>query len=425
MTLVSPTQATIIDGAPCKVAGQLDGQHVKKQATDFMLYSCVKVNSKLLWKSIKYSKSAYSPNGANLKKLIATRANVVYPGEGKKCVVGDCALGSVGPGGGIVFYDAGSLKSWGRYLEVAPVDWTGRSEKKDGYSTWCDPGDPVAAIRLLGNVNVDPKIMPFTGLSIGLGKVHTAKLLEKCPLGAALPITNYVGGNTADWFLPSTDELNALCKFSYGHLNTTPDVICDSVGKPRGSFSKNLYWSSSQASLNGISAPIALGFWFGATTEFPAFSNFEPTPSERSIRPIRAFGSPDEKLVDAGVVQQAGAGASNWPARCPIVIDSQKSDQPKVTAITFDNSGAKYLRVKDNSDSAVTTSSNLIGCYANLDQIKDGGSFFDVGSINRDKKGYFWQNGGGDTVGGRIRLTLNGSVLTATTGNPQTISLVQ
>jgi len=34
-----------------------------------------------------------------------------------------CTIGDTGPGGGVVFYDAGSRQAWGRYLEAAPAGW--------------------------------------------------------------------------------------------------------------------------------------------------------------------------------------------------------------------------------------------------------------------------------------------------------------
>jgi hypothetical protein len=424
ITFASPTQAAITNGSPCKIAGQIEGQFNNSQKSNFLIYSCKKVNTKLVWTEIQYSNSAYAPGSSNYKKLIASRAAVIYPGQGKKCVVGDCAVGSVGPAGGIVFYDAGSLKSWGRYLEVAPIGWTGRGDE-DITSTWCNPDNAAGDLKTLGNVNTDSKILPYTGQSIGLGRVQTSKMLQKCPLGAALPVTNYVGGNTSDWYLPSADELNELCKFVYGNLQTSLDVRCDSVGNPRYGFSNDLYWSSSQANSKGFPMPAAFVNWFGPTKSFPAGDSIEPIPNPRAVRPIRAFESPADKLLDAGVVQSAGIGESSWPAKCPVIIDSQKSEQPQITAINFNIDESMFSRLKDNSSSAVTAASNLIGCYANFGQLKNGGGFYSLGSINRDKNGYFWQNGGGDTVGGRIRLTLNGSTLTATTGAPQTISLIK
>jgi hypothetical protein len=419
-----PVQAALSNGTPCKVEGKIEGQFSTAQKTDFLFYSCTKVKSKLVWTEIKYSKSAYAPNGSNYKKLIASRASVIYPGQGKKCVVGDCAIGSVGPAGGIVFYDAGSLKSWGRYLEVAPIGWTGRGNE-DITSTWCNPDNIEGDLKSLGNVNSDSKILPFTGQSIGLGKVQTSKMLDKCPLGAALPITNYLGGNTSDWYLPSVDELNELCKFAYGIVGTTNDVRCDSVGNPRLGFSKDLYWSSSQANAKGFPMPAAYGNWFGPTKAFPATAAVDAIPNPRAIRPIRAFGSPADKLADAGIIQPAGVGESSWPVKCPVVIDTQKSAQPQVTAINFKSSDSHFSRLRDNSSSAVTEPSNLIGCYADIGDLENGGSFYSIGSINRDKNGYFWQNGGGDTVGGRIRLELSGSALIATTGDPETISFIK
>jgi len=36
---------------------------------------------------------------------------------------GECQVGDIGPGGGLVFYDAGSAQDWGQYIEMAPKDW--------------------------------------------------------------------------------------------------------------------------------------------------------------------------------------------------------------------------------------------------------------------------------------------------------------
>ena len=38
---------------------------------------------------------------------------------------GACKVGDAGPCGGVVFFDAATKQSWGRYLEVAPASWSG------------------------------------------------------------------------------------------------------------------------------------------------------------------------------------------------------------------------------------------------------------------------------------------------------------
>ena len=139
------------------------------------------------------------------------------------------AIGTTGPGGGIIFYDAGSQQSWGRYLEVAPSGWYGNA--KDPTIIWCN----------VVNSNIK------TGLSIGDGKANTDLLATKCSYGAGVEVKKYSGGGKNDWFLPSKNELNELCKYMRNQPTGNTNLTCKASGTLREGFEGYYYWSSSES----------------------------------------------------------------------------------------------------------------------------------------------------------------------------------
>ncbi len=160
---------------------------------------------------------------------------------------GPCAIGSKGPGGGRVFYDAGTKKSWGRYLEAAPVGWSGSPD--DPRIPWCDDGRPV----LIGG----------TKAGFGSGAANTRRMTAKCDSGAANLARAYKGGGKTDWYLPSKAELNAL------YANRAAVGGCPNYG----------CWSSTEADAGyAWFQDFSSGLQLGGKKDFPD-----------GVRPIRAF----------------------------------------------------------------------------------------------------------------------------------------
>jgi hypothetical protein len=162
-------------------------------------------------------------------------------------------IGDRGPGGGIVFYDAGSQQPWGRYLEAAPAGWNGGGSDPQIY--WC------------ASWAVRP-----TSTLIGTGGTNTQPNALECSSGAIVTARAYSGGGLTDWFLPSKDEMNAL--FQRKNL----------VG---GFTVGGNYWTSSRVDMNYHGYQYADRMWEqyiedggqGATTVDFAMS----------VRPVRAF----------------------------------------------------------------------------------------------------------------------------------------
>lgn len=220
------------------------------------IFACTKSGKKLAWKA------ATAAQVAKFKAQELAKSKV--------------AIGSKGPGGGIVFYDAGSAQQWGRYLEVAPDGWTHGGDRyyTDPSTHWCN--------FMNDSIYPTPAPAPATGTAIGTGASNTDLIVKMCTEGAAVDARAYRGGGKSDWFLPSKDELNALCYFHNGQTPVTNPAGCGG-GKPVLSLEFS-YWSSSANSAfsawaqNPYSGYVSNPFWH---------SSFEkPTVS---MRPIRAF----------------------------------------------------------------------------------------------------------------------------------------
>jgi hypothetical protein len=178
------------------------------------------------------------------------------------CAVSTTGTRVFGPGGGIVFSDAGPGQPWGRYLEAAPSGWFGT------LGVTADPGLAWAPVIPGGLHCRNLNITGDFGTAIGTGPANTTAITAVCTAAqapAAWAARNYTGGGLAvgSWFLPSKDELNQL------FLQRA--VV--------GGFDIASYWSSSQ-----IDADNAL---------IQGFSSGTPSPQGKNrgfrVRPVRAF----------------------------------------------------------------------------------------------------------------------------------------
>ena len=123
-------------------------------------------------------------------------------------------IGSVGPAGGLIFYDKGVVSNGWRYLEAAPND-------QSATAPWGCSG-----------INISGAM--FTGL--GAGKTNTNAIVNGClTAGIAARMCDQLSlSGYTDWFLPSYDETNKM----YQNLKA--------IGL--GSFSNTFYWTSNQYS---------------------------------------------------------------------------------------------------------------------------------------------------------------------------------
>ena len=196
---------------------------------------------------------------------------------------GACVVGDTGPGGGVVFYvSATNFTSTGsacgiacKYLEAAPANWqTGTTG--DPTRTWANGNSPN---------NQFTTIVGADGTAIGTGYQNSLDIVAQtgnvAATSAAVEARAYRGpNNLTDWYLPSKNELNQLCRYAWNLTVSNTTTTCTGLsGSIRAGFSTGIYWSSSES---------------GTTAWAQSLSNGAQATNgkneRRSVRPVRTFG---------------------------------------------------------------------------------------------------------------------------------------
>lgn len=192
---------------------------------------------------------------------------------GRTCEsTGPCAVGDIGPAGGVVFYDAGLTKAWGRYLEAAPEE-TEASGLPWKRLTYKDQHGPLYA----NTTKTTAKVQRVNAKSIGMGARNTNRIVRR--YGPASYAARYADGLSVngfdDWFLPSEDELFEMYKFMHA-----TDVKLDGTHN-------TFYWSSSEYDLNNA---WTVNFKDGQQFDREKWLTPKPGIKALRVRAIRAFG---------------------------------------------------------------------------------------------------------------------------------------
>lgn len=195
---------------------------------------------------------------------------------------GECRVGDVGPGGGVVFYvhaAGGTFTASGapcdtacRYLEAAPT--TGTNAWTDAGYAWS--GNTTTLIGVAAQ-----------GTGIGTGFANTEAIVTQADGGStasrAATISRAYRGpnNRTDWYLPSRDELNELCK--YANTDSNGLGFNCAAGTQRAGFNfVSAYWNSSETDASNARRQLFANGGVGGAAK--SGSNL--------VRPVRAFGLP-------------------------------------------------------------------------------------------------------------------------------------
>jgi len=205
-------------------------------------------------------------------------------------------VGDIGPGGGRVFYASTTGFNCGPsytatgspynskcyYLEAAPT--TGANAWTDAAYVWS--GNTTTVIN---NASAPETA---TATAIGWGYRNTlAMVLQDATANKAGTIARAYRGpnNLSDWYLPSFDELNQMCKWAKGVAWTSDATVCAggtiNTGAGAAGFGNYDYWSSSDRGTGY--GDYARYQWF--PTGLQGWTAKSMSGQNLYVRPIRAF----------------------------------------------------------------------------------------------------------------------------------------
>lgn len=246
-----------------------------------------------------YTITATNASGSATRTFTLTVTAAVY------------TVGQRGPGGGIVFYVSATVfsspgstcntngvggSSTCKYLEVAPATWQsgGVSVANDLTYQWSTnttavTGQEITTASTQGNNAMSP--YEKLNWTIGQGFYNTSVMKVSGAASAAqAAVLAYAGGSVAgQWFIPSMNELNELCKYARGQTTGDLTVACTTggtlkstsyAGSDLGGFVGDYYWSSSEGT-----ALFAWVQYFGDG----GLQDGSGKSNTRYVRPVRAF----------------------------------------------------------------------------------------------------------------------------------------
>ena len=201
-------------------------------------------------------------------------------------------VGQTGPGGGKIFYVATTPFTCGptrattcTYLEAAPALWNGGLVAPT--RPWANSAKQATTVGY-------PAGDTATATAIGWGNRNTLAIISQGNTDAAASaaamaeahIVTVSGVDYDDWYLPSKDELNQMCKWARGITGTaltTLTTLCTggtlNIGEGAAGFLAGDYWSSSEV--------IATNAWYQYFSDGGQHSSIKSYNTY--VRPVRAF----------------------------------------------------------------------------------------------------------------------------------------